>query len=225
MLSVPTLDGPTKLTIPAATQPNTLLRLRGKGLPEFGGTRRGDLFVTVCVHIPENLNPEQRELYQRLAALEPLTPPRPQTQEARAPTRPTPNDEVPMKSFRLALMYGLVLWVIPFAAVLLFPVRNDQRLLFEPIRPVALAICTVMLAERYLRKVEVNFVREGILLGVIWLVINLAIDLLIFVWGPMKMSLADYLIDIGVIYLMVPAITIGMGHLLARRHSMATAQR
>lgn len=69
-VTIPTLEGPTDVTIPPGTQPDTLLRLRGKGLPEFGSARRGDLYVVVRVHVPERLSPEQRKLYQRLAALE-----------------------------------------------------------------------------------------------------------------------------------------------------------
>jgi hypothetical protein len=131
-----------------------------------------------------------------------------------------------MKSLKLALICGLVLWFIPFAtAVALFDVRSNQRPLFESIMPVVLAICAAMLAGLYLGKVEAHFVREGILLGVIWPAVSIAIDLLMFLWGPMKMSLADYMMDIGITYLMFPAITIGMGYLLEQRQTMAPAQR
>src|SRR5512133_3095734 len=48
-LDVLTLNGHVKVTVPPATQPNRVLRLRGKGLPEFGGKRRADLFLRVDV--------------------------------------------------------------------------------------------------------------------------------------------------------------------------------
>ena len=132
--------------------------------------------------------------------------------------------EATMKSLKLALIYGFMLWVIPFAAaVALFQVRNNQRPLFESIMPVLLAICAVRLADLYWREVEIHFLREGILLGVIWLVISIGIDLLMFMWGPMKMSFADYMMDIGITYLIFPAITIGMGYLLEQRQTMAPA--
>ena len=64
---VPTLDGdPVTVTVPPGTQPDTVLRLRGKGLPEFGSSRRGDLFVRLRVHIPERLSADERKLYERL---------------------------------------------------------------------------------------------------------------------------------------------------------------
>ena len=69
-LKVPTLDGdPVTVTVPPGTQPDTVLRLRGKGLPDFGARRRGDLLVRLRVHVPERTSPEERKLYERLRAL------------------------------------------------------------------------------------------------------------------------------------------------------------
>jgi molecular chaperone DnaJ len=68
-LEVPTLDGSTTVTIPPGTQPDTVLRLHGKGLPEFGGDRRGDLYLRVHVHVPDRLSSKERDLYERLRTL------------------------------------------------------------------------------------------------------------------------------------------------------------
>jgi molecular chaperone DnaJ len=68
-LDVPTLDGHLKVTVPAGTQPNSVLRVRGKGLPEFGGKRRGDLLLRLDVHIPEKLGTEERKLWERLRSV------------------------------------------------------------------------------------------------------------------------------------------------------------
>ncbi len=65
----PTMDGDVEVTIPAGTQPDSVLRLKGKGLPEFGGHRRGDLFLRVQVHIPEILTKKEKDLFERLRAL------------------------------------------------------------------------------------------------------------------------------------------------------------
>lgn len=68
-LEVPTLDGPATVEIPPGTQPDAVLRLRAKGLPELGGRRRGDLYLRVRVHVPERLGPEERKLYEHLRTL------------------------------------------------------------------------------------------------------------------------------------------------------------
>jgi len=67
---VPTLEGgKADVKIPAGIQPDTVLRLRNKGLPRFGGKGRGDMYLQVRIQIPEKLSREERELYERLRAL------------------------------------------------------------------------------------------------------------------------------------------------------------
>jgi molecular chaperone DnaJ len=68
-LSVPTLDATTIVKVPAGTQPGSQLRLRGKGLPRYGGRGRGDLYILLNVSVPERLDPESRKLWQRLRAI------------------------------------------------------------------------------------------------------------------------------------------------------------
>jgi molecular chaperone DnaJ len=66
-LSVPTLEGDRDLKLPAGTQPGSIIRLRGLGLPVLRGRGKGDLHVAVNVMVPRNLNEEQRELLEQFA--------------------------------------------------------------------------------------------------------------------------------------------------------------
>lgn len=59
-VSVPGLDGPVRLKIPAGTQPGTVFRLKEKGIYRKNGMR-GDEHVVVKVKIPKGLSDEQRE--------------------------------------------------------------------------------------------------------------------------------------------------------------------
>lgn len=119
-----------------------------------------------------------------------------------------------MKSIKKALIYGFLVWAIPFAiAFMIFAVRQSNRPLFESIMPVALTICVVLFTILYFKKVKTVSASEGLKLGLIWLIISLLIDLLMFMQGPMKMSLGDYIADIGLTYLIMPIITIGYGYL------------
>ncbi len=67
-VEVPTVDGPTELTIPSGIQPGKVLRMRGKGVPHLRGSGRGDQLVMLNVAVPTKLNAEQRELFEQLAA-------------------------------------------------------------------------------------------------------------------------------------------------------------
>jgi uncharacterized membrane protein YpjA len=113
---------------------------------------------------------------------------------------------------RRALLFGLFIWLLPFAvAFIIFPLRESARPLFESVMPVAISVVTVVLGIRYLRTVNRNLVREGVLLGLMWLAICIIIDApLMLLGGPMKMTVAEYAADIGVTYLMIPVITIGL---------------
>jgi molecular chaperone DnaJ len=63
---VPTLDDKEKLGIPAGTQPNTILKIKNKGLPRYGAYGRGDLLARINIKIPTKLNDKQRSLLREL---------------------------------------------------------------------------------------------------------------------------------------------------------------
>ena len=69
-VSVPTPYGDEQLTIAPGTQAETIVRLRGRGLPVLGQSAKGDLIVRVHVWTPERLSAEQERLFQELAKLE-----------------------------------------------------------------------------------------------------------------------------------------------------------
>ncbi len=60
-LRVPTLTEDAKYRMPEGTQPGTVVRLKGKGMPRIRGGQ-GDLFVTLKVEVPKNLTERQKEL-------------------------------------------------------------------------------------------------------------------------------------------------------------------
>jgi molecular chaperone DnaJ len=69
-LRVPTLDGDVQIKVPPGTQPNEILRLRGKGLPRFDRKGKGDINVRIQLQVPEAITPEERKLFERLRELE-----------------------------------------------------------------------------------------------------------------------------------------------------------
>lgn len=66
-LEVPTLDGKARVKVPEGTQPGTLFRLRGKGIPHLRGYGSGDQHVKVIVNIPRKLSAKQKELLREYA--------------------------------------------------------------------------------------------------------------------------------------------------------------
>ncbi len=66
-LDVPTLEGDKRIKVAAGIQPGTKIRLKGCGLKPLGSNYKGDLYVKISVHVPEDLNGEQKKLVEELA--------------------------------------------------------------------------------------------------------------------------------------------------------------
>jgi molecular chaperone DnaJ len=78
-IEVPTLDGRGKLRVPGGTQPGTVLRVKGKGIPRRMTQVRGDQLVEIAVEVPRQLTPEQKKIIEELAAavgqkIQPVSP-------------------------------------------------------------------------------------------------------------------------------------------------------
>ena len=83
-----------------------------------------------------------------------------------------------MTSLRRALLYGFLVWLIPFAiSVCLFGIRKANRPLFESIMEVVLAVCAATFLNLYFRRVERRFVAEGAMLGLLWCAMSI-----LFAW-------------------------------------------
>jgi molecular chaperone DnaJ len=68
-LAVPTLGGVARVKIPPGTQPGTVLRLRGKGMPRARGGM-GDQLVEILIRIPTKLTNRQKELLKEFSSSE-----------------------------------------------------------------------------------------------------------------------------------------------------------
>jgi len=65
-IEVPTIEGDIKLKVQPGTQPGTLIRLRGKGVPSPQGYGKGDEYVRIQIEVPRGLTKKQKELLEEL---------------------------------------------------------------------------------------------------------------------------------------------------------------
>lgn len=65
-IEVPTLEKTEKIKVEEGTQPNTIVKLKGKGMPHLGSRGRGDQHVRLVVEIPTKLDKNQKNLLQKL---------------------------------------------------------------------------------------------------------------------------------------------------------------
>lgn len=65
ILDVETVGGNVQLRIPSGTQPDTVIRLKDKGVPHLRGSGKGDHYVRIKVQMPKHISHEQKELLQQ----------------------------------------------------------------------------------------------------------------------------------------------------------------
>ena len=72
-VKVPTLDGQVTVKVPKGANADTVLRLKGKGVPT-SATARGDMFVKLKIVLPEPPPEDLTEYAQQLAKAHPYDP-------------------------------------------------------------------------------------------------------------------------------------------------------
>ncbi|HUQ85653.1 MAG TPA: DnaJ C-terminal domain-containing protein [Candidatus Limnocylindrales bacterium] len=65
-MPIETIDGEVKIRIPAGTQPETVIRLAGRGVKHVQGSGKGDHYVRIKITIPKKLSKQQKELLEEL---------------------------------------------------------------------------------------------------------------------------------------------------------------
>jgi uncharacterized membrane protein YpjA len=113
--------------------------------------------------------------------------------------------------------YGFIVWVIPFvSAIPLLGLMQSDPIFFKTLMIIVggliAAICTVL----YFNKVEKDYLKEGIGLGIVWLIVNWLLDFAALL--PLsKMPYLQYFKEIGLRYLMMPAMTVPIGYILSKK--------
>lgn len=120
------------------------------------------------------------------------------------------------------LFLGFLSWLIPFVVSFLFFKPGGELAVpyatFKSGIMVVGIISGCYLLMRYFKFVDSEFIRNGIIVGVSWFVINILLDAAILI-PIMNTTFTDYFVSIGLSYLCIPVISITMGFLLDKRSS------
>jgi uncharacterized membrane protein YpjA len=121
------------------------------------------------------------------------------------------------------LGYGLILWVIPYVtAIPLLGLMQRDLILFKTIMIVEGAFVGAVLTVMYFLDVKSDFLREGIVLAVVWIVVNWLLDVVALLPFT-ELTLPRYFLEIGLRYLAIVAPTVAVGFVLERRASRSAA--
>lgn len=61
---VPTLEGTEKIKVDSGSQPNTIIKLKGKGVSHINSRGKGDQYIRIVVNIPKKINKQQKRLLE-----------------------------------------------------------------------------------------------------------------------------------------------------------------
>jgi len=125
-----------------------------------------------------------------------------------------------MNKYLKNILYGFLAWLIPFVASFFFYTREGELtidiFLFKSIMIVVGSFWAAFLLVSYFKKIDADYFREGISVGLTWFGINIPLDLLVLI--PMSgMSIVDYFTQIGIRYLAIPAMSIAVGTALENK--------
>lgn len=118
---------------------------------------------------------------------------------------------------------GFLSWLLPFGLSFVFYKPSGELTisydLFKSLMIVLGSITGCFLLFRYFKFVGKDFIKQGVLVGISWFLINIVLDTLILL-PMMGESFSNYFISIGLRYTVIPAISITMGYLLNRQSGM-----
>lgn len=113
------------------------------------------------------------------------------------------------------ILYGFLLWgVILIFAYFIKPLKTYDQAFFDALMSIAVALFTVFFVFYIFWRKRVDFFKEGLTAGLIWLVECLIFDMFMFHWGPMKMTFVQYFTEIGLFYVVIPVISGATGYLV-----------
>ena len=128
---------------------------------------------------------------------------------------------VKVNKFLKIIFFGILAWLIPILVSILFVDMEGNFIIpetfFKSIMIVVGSLVAVMLAVKYYKSIKNDFVQEGIILGIIWFIISIALDLVMVFSNFFQMTVLEYFTDIGLRYLCIPIFTIGLGYALNQK--------
>ena len=116
---------------------------------------------------------------------------------------------------KLAIVFGIIIWILTFALTsILNPIFTDNIPRVNIVIPLTMIIVTGFFGILYIRTIETNEVVEGFLAGVVFVVVDIVMDYLVFVLlGVKTLMVENYSVHIVSTVVVTLLITTFLGYL------------
>ena len=115
--------------------------------------------------------------------------------------------------------YGLLVWLIPSLVSVTSAFFSGAMNVFEIVSATAIAVTVIVFSYLYLNSLNASFVKEGVLIGISWLILSIVLDLILITAGISQLNLTNYAMYVAPMYIIIPAVTIGLGLYMNRAHN------
>lgn len=107
--------------------------------------------------------------------------------------------------------YGLLVWLVPSLITVILGSFLAAMNIFEIVSAAAIAVIVIIFSYLYFKGIAENFIKEGVLIGISWLIISIVLDIILIFLGISQLTLMNYTMYVAPLYIIIPAITIGLG--------------
>ena len=83
-----------------------------------------------------------------------------------------------------------------------------RQRLHESLKSLGLVAATIAFTILYLRKVTAGSFGDGLGVGIVWTVVVVALDLVLYLLGAFNIGLGEYFTDVASAYLVIPVVTV-----------------
>ena len=113
--------------------------------------------------------------------------------------------------------FGFLAWLVPYVtAIPLMPLMESDEILFKTIMVVVGSLVGAFLTVIYFGGVRRSYLREGVLLGIVWLLLAWGLDFVALLPFS-QVTLGRYFLEIGLRYVGMLSPTVAVGYVLSRR--------
>ena len=105
---------------------------------------------------------------------------------------------------KIGVIYGFLTWIITITLILMS--HNSNPYIFNIILDIIITVLSLILGINYLKSFKRDFLKEALVFGILIFIINIVLDQFYYNAVGLPMNLVEYMLNVGLIYLVYPII-------------------